>query len=333
MGSIVEMTGQGPVRQPSRVCRVVYIIDDSSDLSTMHLWISTWPRFSPLDTARTFQARAMANSRVPPCLRAYLADLPHISRLRRRPDSRDRPAAACSPSLPSGTCATRWRSAWALCPCLTRVDAPRGRPCLGVDPIQSSHTSLLPAVCWGLSAVGSPCGCAGCRPRRTTRKQSPPARAAVAAARPRRRSVCTFQPLHTSLCTWWELAQQRRGAGRGGGGHLQAQYGALDAMRWPDGGICHTVGHAAPLETVEHRSSWERRAAEKDAGGTQQTKPAGRRKRQEGGSRPEVALRCGGLARRPIAPETGLRWLLLPPGPSAEGRGRIGGRCRFGPAR
>ena len=259
MGSIVEMTGQGPVRQPSRVCRVVYIIDDSSDLSTMHLWISTWPRFSPLDTARTFQARAMANSRVPPCLRACLADLPHISRLRRRPDSRDRPAAACSPSLPSGTCATRWRSAWALCPCLTRVDAPRGRPCLGVDPIQSSHTSLLPAVCWGLSAVGSPCGCAGCRPRRTTRKQSPPARAAVAAARPRRRSACTVQSLHTSLCTWWELAQQRRGAGRGGGGRLQAQYGALDAMRWPDGGTCRSPRNSGASEQLGAPRSGERR--------------------------------------------------------------------------
>ena len=64
---------------------------------------------------------------------------------------------------------------------------------------------------------------------------------------------------------------------------MQAQYGALDAMRWPDGGICHTVGHAAPLETVEHRSSWERRAAEKDGGVRSRQSP------QAGGNGKRVA--------------------------------------------
>ena len=248
------MTGQGPVRQPPLVFLASFIC-----LMILRLSLSQSGRaFLPSYTRRPSKVEMAIAASLHACGPAWRT-CPHISRLRRRPDSRDRPAAACSPRRQSGTCATRWPSAWALCPCLTRVDAPRGWPCLGVDPSQSSHTSLLPAVCWGLSAVGSPCGCAGCRPRRTTRKQSPPARAAVAAARPRRRSACTVQSLHTSLCTWWELAQQRRGAGRGGGGRLQAQYGALDAMRWPDGGTCRSPRNSGASEQLGAPRSGERR--------------------------------------------------------------------------
>lgn len=58
-------------------------------------------------------------------------------------------------------------------PFLTRVAAPRRWPCLGVDPSQSLHALLHLAVCWGLSAVGSPLWLRRMPPKKDDKKAKP----------------------------------------------------------------------------------------------------------------------------------------------------------------